>query len=43
MRAPDEGVVFGLRTRPSVRIDDRVCFFGLMEGVREDLLPAFSP
>ena len=40
VKAPDEGVVFGLRTRPSVRIGDWVCFFGLIEGVREDLGPA---
>lgn len=38
--APEEGIVFGLRTRPSVRTGDWVCFFGLIEGTREDLLPA---
>ena len=36
--APDDGLVFGLRARPSVRTGDWVCFFGIVDEIRDDLL-----
>lgn len=37
--APEDGLVFGLRARPSVRIGDWVVFYGMVDEVRHDLLP----
>jgi len=37
--APDDGLVFGLRARPSVRVGDWVCFYSIVDEVRDDLLP----
>jgi predicted deacylase len=39
VRAPGDGVVFGLRSRPAVLEGEWCCFFGIVEGVREDLIP----
>ena len=36
--APQEGVVFGLRSRPAVIEGEWCCFFGIIDEVREDLL-----
>jgi predicted deacylase len=37
--APEEGVVFGLRSRPSVLEGEWCCFFGIIDEVRDDLIP----
>ena len=37
--APQEGVVFGLRSRPSVLEGEWCCFFGIIDEVRSDLIP----
>jgi len=37
--APREGVVFGLRSRPSVLAGQWCCFFGVVEKVVDDLIP----
>ncbi len=37
--APQEGVVFGLRSRPSVLEGEWCCFFGIIDEVRDDLIP----
>lgn len=37
--APEEGVVFGLRSRPSVLEGEWCCFFGIIDEVRTDLIP----
>lgn len=39
VKAPEDGLVFGLRAKPSVRIGDWVCFYGIVDEVRDDLLP----
>jgi predicted deacylase len=39
VRAPDDGLVFGLRARPSVRTGDWLLFYGIVDEVRHDLLP----
>ncbi len=36
--APQEGVVFGLRSRPAVLEGEWCCFFGIIDEVRDDLL-----
>lgn len=36
--APEDGVVFGLRSRPSVLEGEWCCFFGIIDEVRDDLL-----
>ncbi|MGI9626145.1 MAG: succinylglutamate desuccinylase/aspartoacylase family protein, partial [Longimicrobiales bacterium] len=36
--APEDGVVFGLRSRPAVIEGEWCCFFGIIDEVREDLL-----
>ena len=36
--APEDGVVFGLRSRPSVLAGEWCCFFGIIDEVRSDLL-----
>lgn len=38
VRAPQEGVVFGLRSRPSVLAGQWCCFFGVIDAVVDDLL-----
>jgi len=39
VRAPADGLVFGLRARPSVRTGDWLLFYGTIDEVRDDLLP----
>lgn len=36
--APEEGVVFGLRSRPAVIEGEWCCFYGIIDEVRDDLL-----
>ena len=36
--APEDGVVFGLRSRPAILEGEWCCFFGIIDEVREDLL-----
>ena len=36
--APQEGVVFGLRSRPAVIEGEWCCFYGIIDEVRSDLL-----
>ena len=38
VRAPEDGVVFGLRSRPAVLEGEWCCFFGIIDEVRNDLL-----
>jgi uncharacterized protein len=38
VRAPQDGVVFGLRSRPSVLAGEWCCFFGVVEETRNTLL-----
>jgi predicted deacylase len=38
VRAPCEGVVFGLRSRPAVLEGEWCCFFGIIDETRDDLL-----
>jgi predicted deacylase len=40
LTAPKDGVVFGLRSRPSVLAGQWCCFFGVVEKTVDDLLPA---
>jgi predicted deacylase len=40
LTAPKDGVVFGLRSRPSVLEGQWCCFFGVVEQTVRDLLPA---
>jgi predicted deacylase len=40
LKAPKDGVVFGLRSRPSVLEGQWCCFFGVIEQTVHDLLPA---
>lgn len=37
--APQDGVVFGLRSRPSVLAGEWCCFFGIIDETRDDLIP----
>ncbi|HMQ31110.1 MAG TPA: M14 family metallopeptidase [Chloroflexaceae bacterium] len=39
IRAPQEGLVFGLRARPSVTEGSWCCFFGVVEQTVDDLIP----
>jgi len=39
IKAPREGVVFGLRSRPSVLEGQWCCFFGVVESTVDDLIP----
>jgi len=39
LRAPRDGVVFGLRSRPSVLAGQWCCFFGVVEETVDDLVP----
>jgi predicted deacylase len=36
--APEDGVVFGLRSRPAVLEGEWCCFFGIIDEVRDDLI-----
>ncbi|MGA8426162.1 MAG: succinylglutamate desuccinylase/aspartoacylase family protein [Candidatus Dormiibacterota bacterium] len=36
IRAPEAGLVFGLRSRPQVRTGEWCCFFGVIEGTTSD-------
>jgi predicted deacylase len=38
VRAPREGVIFGLRSRPSVIEGEWCCFFGVVEQTVDDLI-----
>ena len=40
IRAPEAGLVFGLRSRPQVRTGEWCCFFGVIEGTTSDLTGA---
>ena len=40
VKAPRDGVVFGLRSRPSVLEGQWCCFFGVVEKTVDDLIPA---
>lgn len=40
VKAPREGVVFGLRSRPSVLEGQWCCFFGVVETTVDDLIPS---
>jgi hypothetical protein len=42
LRAPRDGVVFGLRSRPSVLEGHWCCFFGVIETTVDDLIPRGS-
>lgn len=37
--APEEGLVFGLRSRPAVLEGEWCCFYGIIDEVRDDLIP----
>ena len=37
--APEDGVVFGLRSRPAVLEGEWCCFYGIIDEVRSDLIP----
>ena len=37
--APEDGVVFGLRSRPAVLEGEWCCFYGIIDEVRDDLIP----
>ncbi len=39
VRAPQEGVIFGLRSRPAVIEGEWCCFFGVVEQTVNDLIP----
>lgn len=39
VKAPEDGLVFGLRHRPQVRVGDWICFYGVVDEVRDNLLP----
>ncbi len=39
VRAPEEGVVFGLRSRPAVLEGEWCCFYGIIDETRDDLIP----
>jgi predicted deacylase len=39
VRAPQAGVIFGLRSRPSVLEGQWCCFFGVIEQTVDNLLP----
>lgn len=38
VRAPSDGVVFGLRSRPAVLEGEWCCFYGIIDEVRDDLI-----
>ena len=40
LTAPRDGVVFGLRSRPSVIEGQWCCFFGVIEQIVDNLIPA---
>ena len=39
VNAPEDGVVFGLRSRPAVLEGEWCCFYGIIDEVRDDLIP----
>lgn len=39
LRAPQDGVIFGFRSRPSVLEGEWCCFFGVVEQTANDLIP----
>jgi predicted deacylase len=39
VRAPEEGIVFGLRSRPAVLQGEWCCFYGIIDETRDDLIP----
>jgi len=39
IKAPEDGLVFGLRSRPQVRAGEWCCFFGVIDGTADDLIP----
>jgi predicted deacylase len=39
LRAPKEGVVFGLRSQPAVLEGEWCCFYGIIDEIRNDLIP----
>jgi predicted deacylase len=39
VRAPEDGQVFGLRFRPMVLTGDWLCFYAVIDKVRDDLIP----
>jgi predicted deacylase len=43
IRAPRDGVVFGLRSRPSVLAGQWCCFFGVIEQTVDDLISSPAP
>ena len=42
VRAPCDGVVFGLRSRPSVSEGEWCCFYGIIDETRDDLVSGAS-
>ena len=38
-KAPEDGQVFGLRSNPMVKIGDWCCFYGVIDEVRDNLIP----
>lgn len=39
VRAPEDGMVFGLRFRPMTRTGDWICFYAVIDEVRDNLIP----
>lgn len=39
VKAPEDGLIFGLRHRPSIREGDWCCFYGVVEEERTNLIP----
>jgi predicted deacylase len=39
VKAPEDGMVFGLRFRPMVRAGDWICFYAVIDEVRDNLIP----
>jgi predicted deacylase len=39
VRAPEDGVIFGLRFRPMVLRGDWLCFYAVIDEIRDDLIP----
>jgi len=38
-KAPEDGMIFGLRFRPMVRTGDWICFYAVIDEVRDNLIP----
>jgi predicted deacylase len=43
LKAPEDGLVFGLRAKPSIRAGDWLLFYGTVDEERDDLLPKGNP